>query len=156
MNTNYLDFEQPIAELQVRIEELRLVGSDNDLNITEEIARLEEKSRGLTKKIFADLSAWQVSKMARHPLRPYTRDYIKSIFTDFDEMHGDRHYSDDPAIIGGTARLDDQPVMVIGHQKGRDNVLRCLSLPSSIRLALTPGLVPKKGGRARRLQRIWP
>ena len=120
MNTNYLDFEQPIAELQVRIEELRLVGSDNDLNITDEIAKLEEKSRGLTKNIFADLSAWQVAQMARHPQRPYTHDYIKAIFTDFDEMHGDRHYADDPAIVGGLARLDDKPVMIIGHQKGRD------------------------------------
>jgi len=132
MNTNYLDFEQPIAELQVRIEELRLVGSDNNLNISDEIARLEEKSRGLTKKIFASLSAWQVSQMARHPQRPYTQDYIDSIFTDFDEMHGDRHFADDPAIIAGTARLNDQPVMVIGHQKGRDvkeKVLRNFGMP---------------------------
>ena len=120
MNPNYLDFEQPIAELQVRIEELRLVGSDNDLNISEEINKLEEKSRDLTKSIFSSLSPWQTAQMARHPQRPYTLDYIKTVFTDFDELHGDRHYADDPAIIGGLARLDGLPVMVIGHQKGRD------------------------------------
>ena len=118
MNPNYLEFEQPIAELQVRIEELRLVGSDNDLNITEEISKLEEKSQELTKSIFSSLTPWQTAQMARHPQRPYTLDYIKAIFTDFDQMHGDRHYADDPAIIGGLARLDGLPVMVIGHQKG--------------------------------------
>ena len=120
MNTNYLDFEQPIAELQVRIEELRLVGTDNDINITEEITKLEEKSAELTNSIFANLTPWQVAQLARHPQRPYTLDYIKAIFTDFDELHGDRHYADDKAIVGGLARLDDLPVVVIGHQKGRD------------------------------------
>lgn len=120
MNPNYLDFEQPIAELQVRIEELRLVSNDNDLNISDEIAKLEGKSQELTKSIFSNLSPWQTAQMARHPQRPYTLDYIKSVFNDFDELHGDRHYSDDAAIVGGLARLDDQPVMVIGHQKGRD------------------------------------
>ncbi len=120
MNPNYLDFEQPIAELQIRIEELRLVSNDNDLNISEEISKLESKSQELTRNIFSNLSSWQVAQMARHPQRPYTLDYIKVLFTDFDELHGDRHYADDAAIVGGMARLNDQPVMVIGHQKGRD------------------------------------
>lgn len=120
MNPNYLDFEQPIAELQVRIEELRLVGSDNNLNISEEINKLKEKNRQLTKNIFSDLSTWQICQLSRHPQRPYTLDYIQHIFTDFDELHGDRHYADDKAIVGGLARIDDQTVMVIGHQKGRD------------------------------------
>ena len=120
MNPNYLDFEQPIAELQIRIEELRLVGSDNNLNISEEINKLQEKSRQLTKNIFSDLSTWQICQLSRHPQRPYTLDYVQHIFTDFDELHGDRHYADDEAIVGGLARIDDQPVMVIGHQKGRD------------------------------------
>lgn len=120
MNPNYLDFEQPIAELQAKIEELRLVGDDTDeLNITEEIERLESKSRSLTESIFSDLSAWQISQLARHPQRPYTLDYIDYIFSEFDEVHGDRHFADDQAIVGGIARLDDKPVMVIGHQKGR-------------------------------------
>lgn len=116
----YLEFEQPIADLQAKIEELRLVGSDNSLNITDEITRLQDKSRSLTESIFSNLSSWQVAQMARHPQRPYTLDYIKLIFTDFEEMHGDRHFSDDAAIVGGIARLDGRPVMVIGHQKGRD------------------------------------
>ncbi len=120
MNANYLDFEQPIAELQVRIEELRLVGSDNNLNISEEINKLQEKSRQLTKNIFSSLSTWQVCQLSRHPQRPYTLDYVQHIFTEFDELHGDRHYADDESIVGGLARIDDQPVMVIGHQKGRD------------------------------------
>ncbi|MEM5535904.1 acetyl-CoA carboxylase carboxyl transferase subunit alpha [Neptuniibacter pectenicola] len=120
MNPNYLDFEQPIAELQAKIEELRLVGDDTaELNISEEISRLEGKSRALTESIFSDLSAWQVSQLARHPQRPYTLDYIEYIFDEFDEIHGDRHFADDQAIVGGTARLDGKPVMVIGHQKGR-------------------------------------
>ncbi len=116
----YLDFEQPIADLQAKIEELRLVGSDNSLNITDEIGRLQDKSRSLTESIFASLSSWQVAQMARHPQRPYTLDYIKHIFTDFEELHGDRHFADDAAIVGGMARLDGRAVMVIGHQKGRD------------------------------------
>jgi acetyl-CoA carboxylase carboxyl transferase subunit alpha len=120
MNPNYLDFEQPIAELQAKIEELRLVGDDTaELNISEEISRLEGKSRSLTESIFSDLSAWQVSQLARHPQRPYTLDYIEYIFDEFDEIHGDRHFADDQAIVGGIARLDEMPVMVIGHQKGR-------------------------------------
>lgn len=120
MNPNYLDFEQPIAELEAKIEELRLVGSDNELNITGEIATLEEKCRTLTANIFSDLAPWQVAKVARHPRRPYTLDYIREIFTDFDEIHGDRHFADDHAMMGGMAELDGQPVMVIGHQKGRE------------------------------------
>lgn len=120
MNPNYLDFEQPIAELQAKIEELRLVGNDSKINISDEIGKLEEKSKKLTEQIFRDLTAWQVSQLSRHPKRPYTLDYLEYIFTDFDELHGDRHFADDAAIVGGVARLDDKPVMIIGHQKGRD------------------------------------
>tara|TARA_R110002167_G_scaffold78913_5_gene218092 strand:- start:228 stop:1178 length:951 start_codon:yes stop_codon:yes gene_type:complete len=120
MNPNYLDFEQPIAELQAKIEELRTVGQSSDLNIGEEIDKLEQKSVGLTEKIFADLTAWQVAKIARHPKRPYTLDYAELIFDDFDELHGDRHYADDAAIVGGIGRIDGRPVMLIGHQKGRE------------------------------------
>ena len=119
MDPNYLDFEQPIAELESKIRELRLVGTDNDLNISEEIQNLQDKSTKLTEKIYANLSSWQISQVARHPLRPYTLDFIEHIFTDFDELHGDRLFADDLAIIGGLARLDGRPVMVIGHQKGR-------------------------------------
>ncbi|KEI72065.1 acetyl-CoA carboxylase carboxyl transferase subunit alpha [Endozoicomonas elysicola] len=120
MNPNYLDFEQPIAELEAKIEELRLVSSDAELNITEEIATLQDKCRSLTDSIFNNLSSWQVAQLARHPRRPYTLDYIRHIFTEFDELHGDRHFADDPSIVGGMARLDGRPVMVIGHQKGRE------------------------------------
>lgn len=119
MNPNYLDFEQPIAELESKIEELRAVGHDTEINIGEEIQQLEAKNRELTHSIFSDLSAWQVSQLSRHPKRPYTLDYIEHIFTDFDELHGDRTFADDPAIVGGIARLNDEPVMIIGHQKGR-------------------------------------
>ena len=120
MNINFLDFETPIAELEAKIEQLRYVGDDAEININEEIGRLEEKSRTLTKSIFSKLNAWQVAQLARHPQRPYTLDYIEHVFTDFDELHGDRAFGDDPAIVGGTARIDGRPVMVIGHQKGRD------------------------------------
>lgn len=120
MNVNFLDFEQPIAELQAKIEELRLVGDDHEVNIGEEIGRLEEKSQTLTRQIFSNLTAWQVSQLARHPQRPYFLDYVEHIFADFEELHGDRAYGDDQAIIGGIARLDERPVMLIGHQKGRD------------------------------------
>jgi acetyl-CoA carboxylase carboxyl transferase subunit alpha len=120
MNPNFLDFEQPIADLQAKIEELRLVGNDNSLNISEEIARLQDKSSALTESIFSNLSSWQIAKLARHPRRPYTLDYLSHIFTEFEELHGDRHFSDDAAIVGGTARLNGEPVMVIGHQKGRE------------------------------------
>jgi len=132
MNPDYLDFEQPIAHLEVKINELRHVGSDNKLNLSEEVAKLEDKSRKLTKKIFSSLTPWQISLMARHPLRPYTEDYINQIFTDFDELHGDRLFADDKALIGGVARIDDKPVMVIGHQKGRsttEKVKRNFGMP---------------------------
>jgi acetyl-CoA carboxylase carboxyl transferase subunit alpha len=120
MNLNFLEFEQPIAELEAKIEQLRYVGDDAEININEEISRLEEKSRNLTESIFSKLNAWQIAQLARHPQRPYTLDYIERIFTDFQELHGDRTYGDDPAIVGGMARLSGRPVMVIGHQKGRD------------------------------------
>lgn len=120
MNPNYLDFEQPIAELEAKIEGLKLVGSGTGLNINEEVTRLEDKNLKLTEEIFTSLSAWQVSQLARHPRRPYMLDYVERILTDFDELHGDRVFGDDAAIIGGTARLQGEPVMVIGHQKGRD------------------------------------
>ncbi|MFK7159754.1 acetyl-CoA carboxylase carboxyl transferase subunit alpha [Marinospirillum sp. MEB164] len=120
MNLNYLDFEQPIADLEAKIEELRLVGNDSDLNLSDEISRLQEKSTKLTEQIFSNLSSWQVSQLSRHPMRPYTLDYLNLLFDDFDELHGDRHFADDAAIVGGMARLDGRPVMVIGHQKGRD------------------------------------
>ena len=132
MNPNYLDFEQPIAELEAKIEELRFVGDDTEINIGDEISKLEEKSRSLTKTIFSKLDSWQTSKVARHPMRPYTLDYIDRIFTDFQELHGDRAFSDDAALIGGLARLDGLPVMVIGHQKGRDtkeNIRRNFGMP---------------------------
>lgn len=120
MNPNFLDFEQPIAELEAKIRELQYASDDADVNISEEIGRLEKKCDSLTQDIFAKLSSWQITQLARHPQRPYTRFYIDSVFTDFDELHGDRLYGDDSAIIGGLARLDGMPVMVIGHEKGRD------------------------------------
>lgn len=120
MNLNFLDFEQPIAELMAKIEELRLFGADSEVNISEEIARLQEKNQELTKSIFSSLTAWQIAQLARHAQRPYPLDYIERIFTDFDELHGDRHYRDDLAIIGGMARFNDKPVMIVGQQKGRD------------------------------------
>ncbi len=120
MDLNFLEFEQPIAELEAKIDELRYLGDDAEINIVEEINRLRAKSRVLTKTIFATLSAWQVAQLARHPQRPYTLDYLPLVFTDFEELHGDRMYSDDLAIVGGPARLDGRAVMVIGHQKGRD------------------------------------
>lgn len=120
MNLNFLDFEQPIAELEAKIEELRYVGSDNEINIVEEISRLQGKSRELTESIFTSLKATQVSQLSRHPQRPYLLDYIERIFTDFEELHGDRAFADDYAIVGGIARLDNTPVMIIGQQKGRD------------------------------------
>jgi acetyl-CoA carboxylase carboxyl transferase subunit alpha len=120
MNPNYLDFEQPIADLEAKIEELRMVGNDTDINITDEIARLKKKSVSLTESIFSDLEPWDVTRLARHPRRPYTLDYIEMLFDDFDELHGDRRYADDYSLVGGTARINDRPVMVIGHQKGRE------------------------------------
>ena len=132
MNPNYLDFEQPIAELEVKIEELQLVGSDADINISEEIETLRGKSTKLTEKIYSNLSAWDIVKVARHPQRPYSLDYIPRIFTEFDELHGDRHFADDNAIVGGMARLEGRPVMVIGQEKGRavkDKVQRNFGMP---------------------------
>lgn len=132
MNLNYLEFEQPIAVLEGKIEELQLVGANNDLNISEEITRLREKSVKLTESIYSNLTAWQVVQVARHPQRPYTADYIPRIFDDWDELHGDRHFGDDNAIIGGIGRLDGKPVVVIGEEKGRsvkDKVARNFGMP---------------------------
>jgi acetyl-CoA carboxylase carboxyl transferase subunit alpha len=132
MNPNYLDFEQPIAELEVKIEELKLVGSDAELNLSDEIQRLQSKSLKLTEKIYAELSPWDIVRVARHPQRPYSLDYIPKLFTEFDELHGDRRFGDDKAIVGGVARLDGRPVMVIGQEKGRtvkDKVARNFGMP---------------------------
>ena len=135
MNTEeYIDIEQPIVELQEKINELRKLSENTsiDIDINDEMARLQQKSESLTKAIFAKLTPWQTAKLARHPMRPYSLEYIKEMFTDFNELHGDRSYADDRAIIGGTARLDDQPVMVIGHQKGRgtkEKVYRNFGMP---------------------------
>jgi len=129
---NFLDFEQPIAELEAKIEELRHVGNDKKININEEISRLKKRSNELTESIFSSLSPWQVSQVARHPERPYTQDYIDLIFTDFQELHGERYFADDPAIITGIARLDGKSVAVIGHQKGRgtkDRIMRNYGMP---------------------------
>ncbi|MCH9004878.1 MAG: acetyl-CoA carboxylase carboxyltransferase subunit alpha [Proteobacteria bacterium] len=120
MDLKFLDFEQPIAELEAKIEELRYVGDDSEIDINEEITRLKEKSESLTKSIFAKLSSWQVTRVARHESRPYTQDYLDMIAPDFQELHGDRMFADDPAIVGGVGRIDGQAVMFIGHQKGRD------------------------------------
>ncbi len=172
MNLNFLDFEQPIAELEAKIEELRLVGDDNEINIGEEITRLENKSKSLTESIFSSLNSWQISQLARHPQRPYTLDYIERAFSDFQELHGDRAYGDDPAIVGGLARLEGRPVMVIGQQKGRDThekvrrnfgmprpegyrkALRLLNLAERFRLPVftfidTPGAYPGVGAEER-------
>jgi len=120
MDLKFLDFEQPIAELEAKIEELRYVGDDSEININEEVGRLKNKSEALTKSIFSKLSPWQVARVARHESRPYTMDYLEMIVPDFQELHGDRMYADDPAIIGGVGRIDGRAVMFIGHQKGRD------------------------------------
>jgi acetyl-CoA carboxylase carboxyl transferase subunit alpha len=120
MNNNYLEFEQPIAELEAKIEALRYTSEDSDINISEEIRRLQTKSNKLTESVFASLTPWQISQLARHPRRPFTLDYVQRIFTDFQELHGDRLFADDPAIVGGLARLRGRAVMLIGHQKGRD------------------------------------
>ncbi|MEL0037811.1 MAG: acetyl-CoA carboxylase carboxyltransferase subunit alpha [Halieaceae bacterium] len=132
MNPNYLDFEQPIADLEEKIEELSSVSGSDDLNLADEVARLREKSQALTAKIYSDLSPWDIVRVARHPQRPYSLDYIQHIFTEFDELHGDRHFGDDKAIVGGIARLEGQPVMVIGQEKGRsvkDKVMRNFGMP---------------------------
>ncbi len=132
MNLNYLDFEQPIADLEGKIQELQFVGSDNDINISEEIDRLRQKSQTLTESIYSNLSPWQVVQVARHPQRPYSSDYISRIVEDWDELHGDRHFGDDKAIIGGIGRINGKPVMVIGEEKGRsvkEKVYRNFGMP---------------------------
>ena len=132
MNPNYLDFEQPIAELEMKIEELKSVVDDSQINISDEIDRLKSKSHKLTQSIYSGLSPWDIVRVARHPLRPYSLDYIPLVFDDFDELHGDRHFGDDKAIVGGVARLDGRPVMVIGQEKGRavkDKVYRNFGMP---------------------------
>jgi acetyl-CoA carboxylase carboxyl transferase subunit alpha len=133
MSPDFLDFEQPIAELDAKIEELRFVGGVNEeVNLNEEIARLQAKSKTLTEAIFSKLTPWQIAQLARHPYRPYTLDYIEKLFTDFIELHGDRNFADDPAIVGGLARFEGQPVLVIGHQKGRstaEKVRRNFGMP---------------------------
>jgi acetyl-CoA carboxylase carboxyl transferase subunit alpha len=148
MAMNFLEFEQPIAELEAKIEELRFLGTDASVNISEEVKRLQSKSRALTTSIFANLSPWQITQLARHPQRPYTLDYVSMIFTDWHELHGDRMYSDDLAIVGGLARLERMPVMVIGQQKGRDTkerVRRNYGMPK-----------PEGYRKALRLMRIRP
>ena len=172
MPLTFLDFEQPIAELEAKIDELRFVTSDAEVNIGEEIARLRAKSRALTNSIFANLTPWQVAQLARHPQRPYTLDYATVVFDEFHELHGDRMYADDLAIVGGLARLDGKPVMLIGHQKGRDTkervrrnygmpkpegyrkALRLMKLAERFRLPVitlidTPGAYPGIGSEER-------
>ncbi len=172
MNLKFLDFEQPVAELEAKIDELKFVGDDSELNISEEIERLRRKSDALTKSIFSGLTSWQVTQLARHPLRPYTLDYISSCFSDFQELHGDRMYADDKSMIGGIARIEGQPVVVIGHQKGRDTkervernygmarpegyrkALRLMRLAEKFRLPVvtlidTPGAYPGVGAEER-------
>jgi acetyl-CoA carboxylase carboxyl transferase subunit alpha len=172
MAVSFLDFEQPIAELEAKIEELRHVTADSSINLQDEISRLQAKSRQLTTSIFSNLSPWQITQLARHPQRPYSLDYLSTIFTDFQELHGDRMYGDDLAIVGGLARLAGRPVMVIGHQKGRDTkervrrnygmpkpegyrkALRLMRLAERFRLPLvtfidTPGAYPGVGSEER-------
>ncbi len=169
---NYLDFEQPIAELEAKIEALRFVSKDSDININEEIKRLKAKSKKLTESIFSSLVPWQVSQLARHAQRPHSLDYIDRIFADYQELHGDRLFGDDAAIVGGLARLDDRPVVVIGHQKGRDTrekvernfgmprpegyrkALRLMNIAERFRLPVitlidTPGAYPGVGAEER-------
>ncbi len=132
MNADFLDFEKPITELEDKLEQLRRLCNDTDLDISDEMARLDAKRQTLTESIFGALTSWQIAQIARHPERPYTLDYIEHIFTGFQELHGDRAFADDPAIVGGLARLDGQPVMLIGHQKGRDTkekILRNFGMP---------------------------
>jgi len=172
MDLNFLEFEQPIAELEAKIEELRLVGDDAEINIQDEISRLQTKSRSLTASIFSSLTPWQISQLARHPQRPYLLDYVPHIFTGFQELHGDRAFADDSAIVGGLARLEGRPVMLIGHQKGRDTkeklyrnfgmprpegyrkALRLMQLAERFRLPIltfidTPGAYPGVGAEER-------
>lgn len=132
MKTSFLEFEQPIAELESKIEELRFVQDDSAVDISQEIGRLEKKSQSLAKDIYSNLNAWQIAQVARHPQRPYTLDYAEMMFTEFTELHGDRAFADDHAIVGGIARFDGRPVVIIGHQKGRDTkekILRNFGMP---------------------------
>ena len=172
MNLNFLDFEQPIADLEAKIEELRHVDTESEINIDEEIDRLQAKSRDLTKSIFSNLSAWQIAQLARHPQRPYPLNYLDSLLTDFEELHGDRSFADDPALIGGIGRFDGRPIMVIGHQKGRTTkekldrnfgmprpegyrkALRLMRMAEKFRLPIltfidTPGAYPGVGAEER-------
>ncbi|MCP4128994.1 MAG: acetyl-CoA carboxylase carboxyl transferase subunit alpha [Gammaproteobacteria bacterium] len=172
MDLTFLEFEQPIAELQAKIEELRLVGDDNEINIQDEVLRLEKKSQSLTESIFSSLKPWQISQLARHPQRPYMFDYINGAFDDFQELHGDRAFADDHAIVGGVARLEGKPVMLIGHQKGRNTkeklfrnfgmprpegyrkALRLMEMAERFRMPLftfidTPGAYPGVGAEER-------
>lgn len=149
MDLNFLDFEQPIAELEAKIDELRFVGDDSEVNISEEIERLKSKSDSLTRSIFSNLSPWQVAQLARHPQRPHTLDYIAEISPDFQELHGDRMFSDDPAIVGGLGRLDGISVVIIGHQKGRNTKSRVrrnygMPKPEGYRKALRLMLLAEK------------
>lgn len=172
MDLNFLDFEQPIAELEAKIDELRLVGHDAKINIQEEIERLQKKSRALTESIFAGLTPWQISQLSRHPQRPYLLDYTRRICDEFHELHGDRSFADDPAIIGGLARVEGRPMVIMGHQKGRDTkekihrnfgmprpegyrkALRLMELAERFRLPIitfidTPGAYPGVGAEER-------
>ncbi|MDE1923681.1 MAG: acetyl-CoA carboxylase carboxyltransferase subunit alpha [Gammaproteobacteria bacterium] len=172
MAMNFLDFEQPIAELEAKIEELKFLGADSSVNISEEIKRLQSKSRALTSNIFQNLTPWQITQLARHPQRPYTLDYVSMIFTDWQELHGDRMYGDDLAIVGGLARIEGIPVVLIGHQKGRDTkervrrnygmpkpegyrkALRLMAMAERFRLPVvtlidTPGAYPGIGSEER-------
>jgi acetyl-CoA carboxylase carboxyl transferase subunit alpha len=172
MDLNFLDFEQPIAELEAKIDELRLVGHDAKINIQEEVDRLQKKSLALTESIFSGLNPWQISQLSRHPQRPYLLDYTRRICEEFHELHGDRAYADDPAIVGGLARIDGRPLMIIGHQKGRDTkekihrnfgmprpegyrkALRLMELAERFRLPIvtfidTPGAYPGVGAEER-------
>ncbi|HEX2494660.1 MAG TPA: acetyl-CoA carboxylase carboxyltransferase subunit alpha [Steroidobacter sp.] len=174
MAMNFLDFEQPIAELEAKIDELKFVSNDAEVNIGEEIARLRAKSRALTTSIFSNLTQWQIAQLARHPQRPYSLDYIGAVFTDFQELHGDRMYADDHSIVGGLARLEGKPVMIIGQQKGRDTkervrrnygmprpegyrkALRLMKLAERFRLPVitfvdTPGAYPGVGAEERNI-----
>lgn len=143
MDLNFLDFEQPIADLEAKIAELRYVENDSEINISDEISRLKSKSDGLTKSIFSSLDAWQVARVARHPQRPYTLDYAERLFTDFEEIHGDRAFADDAAIITALARFNGRPVAIIGHQKARDTkekyvvTLACQDLKVTVKLCVS-------------------
>ena len=172
MNPNFLEFEQPIAELEAKIEELRYASDDANINISEEIAKLQSKCKTLTENIFGKLTSWQISQLARHPLRPYSIDYIERITSEFQELHGDRAFADDPAMVCGIGRLDSRPVMFVGHQKGRDTkeklkrnfgmprpegyrkALRIMKLAEKFHLPLvtfidTPGAYPGVGAEER-------